>query len=218
MFTLVATLHIQGFPLSDWQTNSYLVWIEHQGRKPAWIVDVGDRPAALLDAVRRSGAEVEAILFTHAHLDHIMGLPEVLRALGDLPRYAHAAEHSWFADPLLNLSALADVPPVSVAQPTGTLAEGDAWKLGPTSWRVLHTPGHSPGSISLVCDEASAAIVGDTLFAGSVGRSDFPTSDPRQLNASLARLLQLDDRFAVHPGHGPSTTIGAERRGNPFLR
>jgi glyoxylase-like metal-dependent hydrolase (beta-lactamase superfamily II) len=218
MFPRVATLRIQGFPLGDWQTNSYLVWIEQQGRKPAWIVDVGDRPAALIDAVRRSGAEVEAILFTHAHLDHIMGLPEVLRDLGDLPRLAHAVEHPWFTDPLLNLSALADVPPVSVAEPTGTLSEGQTLKLGPTSWRVMHTPGHSPGSVSLICDDAAAAIVGDTLFAGSVGRSDFPTSDPRQLDASLARLMRLDDRCAVHPGHGPSTTIGAERRSNPFLR
>jgi glyoxylase-like metal-dependent hydrolase (beta-lactamase superfamily II) len=218
MFSRVAKLHIQGFPLGDWQTNSYLVWVEHQGRKPAWIVDAGDQPAALIDAVRRSGAEVEAILFTHAHLDHIMGVPDLLRALGDLPRLAHAAEHAWFADPLLNLSALAHVPPVSVAKPTGTLAEGDTLQLGPTGWRVMHTPGHSPGSVSLICDAAAAAIVGDTLFAGSVGRSDFPTSDPRQLDASLARLLQLDDRFAVHPGHGPSTTIGAERRSNPFLR
>jgi glyoxylase-like metal-dependent hydrolase (beta-lactamase superfamily II) len=91
-------------------------------------------------------------------------------------------------------------------------------ELGSHYFRVLHTPGHSPGGIALWCEELALAIVGDTLFAGSIGRIDFPTSDPEAMRASLGLLMQLPDETRVLPGHGPETTIGAERRSNPFLR
>ncbi|MSQ90682.1 MAG: MBL fold metallo-hydrolase [Phycisphaerales bacterium] len=215
----VANLRIKGFPLGAWQTNCWLVWIEDGASRPGWIIDTGDKPAQLIEAVRAHGVTVEAILFTHAHLDHIMGLEAVVAALGDVPRYAHPCEQAWFGDPQLNLSAFAEVAPVSVRAPTRTFVEGDTLNLGGVAWRVLHTPGHSPGSVSLVCDGAKVVIAGDTLFAGSIGRSDFPTSDPEALLDSIQRkLLALPDAFVVHPGHGPSTTIGAERRTNPFLR
>lgn len=217
----MAKLRIKGFPLGDWQTNAYLVWVESGGTaagSPAWIIDPGDRPERLINAVREMQVDPRAILFTHAHLDHIMGLDRVLAALGKLPIYAHPLEHAWFGDPLLNLSALAGVGPVSVSAPTQSLCDGDTLRLGPTAWRVIHTPGHSPGSVTLVCDEAKVMISGDTLFAGSIGRSDFPTSDPGALMKSLKeRILAFPDDYAVHPGHGESTTIGRERRTNPFL-
>lgn len=215
----VAKLRIKGFPLGAWQTNCWLIWVEGEEHRPGWIIDAGDNPAQLIDAARANNVAVQAILFTHAHLDHIMGLGQLIAAFGAVPRYAHAVEHAWFGDPQLNLSAFAEVGPVSVAAPTHTIADGDELTLGPTRWRVMHTPGHSPGSVSFVCDGAKFVIAGDTLFAGSVGRSDFSTSDPALLDDSLRRkLLSLPDDFAVHPGHGPSTTIGRERASNPFLQ
>ena len=215
----VAKLRIKGFPLGAWQTNCWLVWIETDTLRPGWIIDTGDDPAPLLDAIRTHGITVQAILFTHAHLDHIMGLEKVLAAVGDVPRYAHPLEHAWFGDPQLNLSAFAEVAPVSVSAPTNSIDEGDELTLGPSRWRVLHSPGHSPGSVSFVCDDAKVVISGDTLFARSVGRSDFPTSDPVALDDSLRRkLMSLPDEYTVHPGHGASTTIGRERLSNPFLR
>lgn len=215
----VAKLRIKGFPLGAWQTNCWLVWMETDSLRPGWIIDTGDNPEPLLDAIRTHGITPQAILFTHAHLDHIMGLAKVIAAVGDIPRHAHPIEHAWFGDPQLNLSAFAEVPPVSVSAPTHAIQDGDELMLGSTRWRILHTPGHSPGSVSFVCDDAKVVIAGDTLFAGSVGRSDFPTSDPAALDDSLRRtLLALPDDYAVHPGHGPSTTIGRERRSNPFLQ
>ncbi len=214
----MATLRIRGFPLGDWQTNCWLLWIEQQGEKPAWIIDPGDDPAVVIAFVREKGLRVDAVLFTHAHLDHIMGLEAVIASVGDVPIHAHVAEHAWFGDPQLNLSAFAGIDPVSVRAPTHALVPGETLSLGPTRWRVLHTPGHSPGSVTLVCDEAKVAIVGDTLFAGSIGRSDFPGSSPEVLMRSLREvILALPDDFAVHPGHGPSTTIGRERATNPWL-
>lgn len=215
----VAKLRIKGFPLGAWQTNCWLVWIDDDPVRPGWIIDAGDQPAPLLEAVRAQGITVQAILFTHAHLDHIMGLERVVAALGDLPRSAHALEHAWFGDPQLNLSAFSDVPPVSVRAPTHALSDGDVLTLGTTHWRVVHTPGHSPGSVSFVCDAAKVVIAGDTLFAGSIGRSDFASGDgPLLIRSIREKLLVLSDDFVVHPGHGPSTTIGRERVSNPWLQ
>ncbi|MSR45288.1 MAG: MBL fold metallo-hydrolase [Phycisphaerales bacterium] len=215
----VAKLRIKGFPLGAWQTNCWLVWIDDVAARPGWIIDTGDHPAPLIAAVRAHGIAVEAILFTHAHLDHIMGLEEVVAALGDIPRHAHPLEHAWFGDPQLNLSAFAGVPPVSVRGPTHSIVDGDTLSLGVVTWRAVHTPGHSPGSVSFVCDAAKVVIAGDTLFAGSIGRSDFPGSDGHILLHSIhSKLMTLPDEFVVHPGHGPSTTIGTERRNNSWLQ
>ena len=214
----MAKLRIKGLPLGDWQTNAWIVWVESGNQRSGWVIDPGDGPQSVIDFVRAHHIGVEAILFTHAHLDHIMGLERVADAFGSPPIYGHPAEHAWFGDPQRNLSAFAGIDPVSVRSPTRSLNAGDELALGPTRWTILHTPGHSPGSVSLYCKEAGVAIVGDTLFAGSIGRSDFPTSDPAALMNSLTRtLMALPDDTAVHPGHGPSTTIGAERHNNPFL-
>ncbi len=212
-------LRIRGVPLGTYQTNAYLLWIDSPDR-PCWVIDPGEGAAdALLPIIRAEGLNVQAILCTHAHHDHIAGLESLRMALGKPPLYGHAAEHDWYGDPSLNLSAYLDGPPSSASAPDHALAEGDALSLGPTSWRVMHLPGHSPGSVALVCDASSVAIVGDTMFAGSIGRSDLPGADPATLAASLSRMLEeLPDATAVHPGHGPSTTIGAERRSNPFLQ
>lgn len=218
-----ATPRIRTFVLGDFQTNCFVVTVpdavDPGARRHAWIVDVGQDPDALLDAVEQEGLEVKAMLFTHAHADHIAGVDEAIRRLGSrIPRLAHPLEAGAFEDPQLNLSAFVAAP-ISVSAPNGVLLPGVALELAGTHWRVLHTPGHSPGGVTLVHDASGQAIVGDTLFADSIGRTDFPTSDPTAMRNSLMKvLLSLPDATRIHPGHGPATTIGAERRSNPWLR
>ena len=211
------SLRLQAFELGRCATNAYVVAPPVGAGEGCWIVDPGEGPEPLLRFLERSGLRPEAIVCTHAHADHIAGIDQVRSRLGDLPVLAHPAESGWFADPMLNLSQFIGEP-VSVSGPTGRLEDGQSLQLGPLVWRVLHTPGHSPGSVTLWCPQERVALVGDTLFHDSIGRIDFPTSDPEAMRDSLHRvLLGLPDDTRVHPGHGPDTTIGRERRSNPFL-
>jgi glyoxylase-like metal-dependent hydrolase (beta-lactamase superfamily II) len=182
------------------------------------VIDPGEDPRRVIEHLRSAGLQPSHILLTHAHADHIAGLDAVSAAFPQAKVLLHSAEHAFLEDPQLNLSAFIGMP-ISVRGADGALADGDRLRLGSTEWRVLHTPGHSPGSVTLVCDAAGEALVGDTLFAGSIGRVDFPTSNPSHMHRSLHEVLMtLPDTVRVHPGHGPSTTIGAERRSNPWLQ
>jgi glyoxylase-like metal-dependent hydrolase (beta-lactamase superfamily II) len=210
-------IRLHAFELGRCATNAFIVAPESGQGDDCWIVDPGEGPEPLLRFLRASGLKPQAILCTHAHADHIAGVDRVRGEFGPLPILAHPLEHSWFQDPMLNLSQFIGEP-VSVTSPTGTLVDGQELGLGPTRWRVLHTPGHSPGGVTLWCPDERLAIVGDTLFLGSIGRIDFPTSDPEAMLDSLRRvLLGLPDETRVHPGHGPDTTIGHERRTNPWI-
>ncbi|MGA1467972.1 MAG: MBL fold metallo-hydrolase [Phycisphaerales bacterium] len=209
---------IRAFPLGETETNAYLVSGAAGDPKGCWIVDPGVDPSSLVETVRREGLEPRAIVLTHAHYDHIGGVDEVERAFGRLPIHLHAAEEAFCEEPMLNLSVFLGTP-IVCRSPDHTLAEGSTLSLGESRWRVMHTPGHSPGSVCLVDDVHDVAIVGDLVFAGSIGRTDFPTSDPEAMRGSLARILEeLPDSTALLPGHGPATTLAAERRRNPFLQ
>jgi glyoxylase-like metal-dependent hydrolase (beta-lactamase superfamily II) len=145
------------------------------------------------------------------------GVDQALSRFGPMPVYVHEAEVGFCSDPMLNLSALAGRP-VTAAEPDQVLKGGEELELGGTRWRVVHSPGHSPGGVLYVHDESKQAIVGDTIFAGSIGRHDFPTSNVDDLKQSLEEaILALPDDMTIFPGHGPSTTVGIERRTNPFL-
>ena len=214
-----AVPQIEAFALGPFGTNCYLVHTGHGGE--GWIVDASSGPEELIQRAHALQLKITGVIITHAHGDHIAGLPEVRKAFPAAPVWCHEAEAGWFSDPVLNLSASFG-PPVSVQGPDKTLRGGETLTLGTWGWKALHTPGHSPGMIALYCAEcgpSGAVIVGDTLFAGSIGRYDYPTSDEHALQRSLRDvLLRLPDDTRVLPGHGPATTIGREKKFNPFLK
>jgi hydroxyacylglutathione hydrolase len=191
--------------------NTYIVVDEATNR--AVLIDPGAEPEEIAAMVRESGATLDAIWLTHAHLDHIGAIAGVRRQWkvpvhlhpDDLPLYERATDQ-------------ADVYGVAFEQPENPdveLSDGDVLHVGRLRFEVIHTPGHSPGHV--VFRSEDMVFAGDLLFAGSIGRTDFPLSDPRRMSASLARICELDDATIIHPGHGPSTTIGKERATNPFL-
>ena len=189
------------------------------GYTPCWIIDASFEPAPIIAAIRTQGLAPEALIFTHAHIDHIAGAHEIIRAFPTLPIFIHEAEERWLLDPELNLSIFTGNP-VTAPPATRLLKEGDSLTLtGAGAWRVLHTPGHSPGSITLVSTQHGVAIVGDALFAGSIGRTDFPGCSLEALSESIkTKLYTLPDATRIFPGHGPESTIGHEKRTNPYVR
>lgn len=213
-----STPDIRPFVLGDFQTNCFVVTVpEGDDPRACWIVDCGYDPGPMLDAIERDQLQPQAILLSHCHSDHIAGVDRALSRFGDLPIHVHRAERDWCANPILNLSAMLDEP-VSVTSPTELLDGGETLRLGGTSWRVLHTPGHSPGGVCFVHEPSQQAIVGDTLFAGSIGRIDFPTSDVDAMRRTIHEtLMGLPDAMTIFPGHGPQSTIGRERKTNPFV-
>lgn len=218
---MTATPIIETFTLGPWATNCYLV---HGGpgtpgtSAKCWVADVSFEPDELIDRVRELGLEPEAVVLTHAHVDHIAGVAEFIRAFPGTPVWIHEAEQRWLSDPMLNLSAAAGVP-VTSPGPDRLLHHGDRLSLAGETWEVRHTPGHSPGSIALIHAKSHRAITGDALFAGSVGRTDFPGCDPRVLEQSIrTQLYTLGDDLTFYPGHGPTSTIGRERRTNPYVQ
>ncbi len=197
--------------------NAYLVAAE--GGDAAILIDPGDEVEQVLGIAARERLDVKAILLTHAHLDHITGVGRAKAALGveswlhedDLPLYQAVVQQGL----MFGLDVEAQPPVDHFYAPGQVLAFGDL------RVHVHHTPGHSPGGVCLAVsdgDEAPELFVGDTLFAGSIGRTDLPGGNHRVLLTSIRTVLfAFDDRTPVHAGHGPSTTIGAERRSNPFL-
>lgn len=210
---------VRAFAIGDWQTNCHVVHVpDGPSPRDCWIVDCGQRPEPMFEYIDRERLTPKGILLTHCHLDHIMGIDAALARYGPMPILCHEAEAAFNTHPVLNLSAFGGREPVVVAAPTALLADGDTIDLCGSTWRVLHVPGHSPGGIALVHDDSRQALVGDTLFAGSIGRFDFPTSDRGALQRSVVTtLMSLPDDTKVLPGHGPATTIGRERRTNPYV-
>lgn len=206
---------IEGFALGPFATNCYLLHLPQGGE--GWIVDVSFDPGEMIERARTLELNITRILITHAHGDHIAGLSEARDAFPGARVAIHEKEGSWLADPVLNLSA-GFGHPVTSAPAHDILRGGEKLRLGGSEWEAIHTPGHSPGMLAFYSEALRGAIVGDTLFAGSIGRYDYPTSNERDLAASLRRLLALPEETRVLPGHGPPTTIGREKKSNPFLR
>jgi glyoxylase-like metal-dependent hydrolase (beta-lactamase superfamily II) len=195
------------------QVNSYLLCCEETGE--CVVVDPGDEPEILLRRLDELDARPAAILNTHGHLDHVAG-NAALRSRFDMPILMHPDDRflvDGFEEQAAMFGLRLDPPP----PPDGDLVPGEAFTFGSCTLEVLFTPGHSPGHVTLL--HGGDAISGDVLFAGSIGRTDLPGGNLDTLLDTIDRVLvPLGDGVAIHPGHGPSTTIGAERRSNPFLR
>jgi glyoxylase-like metal-dependent hydrolase (beta-lactamase superfamily II) len=192
--------------------NCYLV-IDETARQCA-IVDPGEEAGLILRQVERAAVVPVAIWLTHAHLDHVLGVTHVRAATG-APVFLHPADRALY-DRVPDQATAFGLQADPLNPPDRAFAHGELLRVGGLSFTVRHTPGHSPGSVSVVGE--GMVFDGDVLFQGSIGRTDLPGGDLETLLASIEReLLVLPDSTIVYSGHGPATTIGAERRTNPFL-
>jgi glyoxylase-like metal-dependent hydrolase (beta-lactamase superfamily II) len=203
-------------PVTAFAQNCSLVWCDQTLLAAA--IDPGGDLEALLAEVARRNLRLEQIWVTHAHIDHVGGVAELANRL-QLPIFGpHTADQFWI-DGLPQQSRMFGFPPVATFTPTRWLRDCDTVSLGNSTLAVRHCPGHTPGHVVFHCEEAQVVFVGDVLFAGSVGRTDFPQGDPQALLSSIRqRLFPMGDDTVVVPGHGPKTTLGAERISNPYVQ
>ena len=214
-------LNIETFVEPTFGENAFVVsTADERGETAGWVIDPSFPPQVdqLLKYIREQSIGIEKIILTHGHADHIAGLDRVHQAHPQVRVLIGQGDRSMLADANENLSAPFGMPLELSTPADGDLEPGMLLTLGQTAWQVLDTSGHSPGGRSLYCAPAGLVIVGDALFAGSIGRTDFPGSNHRQLISNIRRhLLTLPDDTAVYSGHGPVTFIGNERKSNPFL-
>lgn len=209
-------------PVTPFQQNCAILWDE--ASKRALVVDPGGDVPRILEAIDQVGVSVERILLTHGHLDHAGGAAELAAALrarseaGAVPIEGPDRRDEFLLEGIAEQAAAYGFKADNVT-PDRWLAEGESVVLGEHRFDVLHCPGHTPGHVVFVNHAARFALVGDVLFQGSVGRTDFPYGDHAALIGAITdKLLPLGDDFAFLCGHGPGSTIGAERTTNPFLR
>lgn len=210
----MAPLIVARATVGPFQENSYVVGDPDTG--DAALVDPGDEPEALAELVTSRGLTPRFVVNTHAHLDHV-GAVAALKARYGIPFLLHPGDRMW----LENLDMQARMFGLETPETPGVdrwLADGEELALGNRRFRVIHTPGHTPGGTCLFFEADRVLFTGDTLFAGSVGRTDFPGGSWDDLEAAIrTRLFPLGDEVVFHSGHGPSSTLGEERRSNPFV-
>ncbi|MDX9699364.1 MAG: MBL fold metallo-hydrolase [Rhodocyclaceae bacterium] len=203
-------------PVTPFQQNCSIIWCD-RSRKAA-VVDPGGDIERILQVVKELGVSVEKILITHGHIDHAGATAALARALGVPVEGPHEGDRFWI-EGMPEQSRMFGFPGVETFEPDRWLKDGDQVSLGETRFEVIHAPGHTPGHVVFFHPEARVAWVGDVLFAGSIGRTDFPQGDHDTLIAAIReRLFPLGDDVRFVPGHGPMSSFGEERRNNPFVR
>lgn len=198
--------------LGELETNCYLVWADNG---EGIVIDPADEPQVILSALAQEGITVKAVVLTHVHFDHMLAAEAVCARAG-APLYVGAGDEEALTDPNRNLSGWFSPEQKITIAGACLLREGDALSFGDASLTVMETPGHTPGCLCLYADDV--LFSGDTLFRSSIGRLDFPGGDTAAMVRSLERLLRLPDETAVYSGHGPATTIGTEKKYNPYFR
>ncbi len=205
-------MRVETLVVGDLQTNCYLVY--DVDSKQALVVDPGDEALRIVRAVEERRLRVTAVVLTHVHFDHMLACEDVCYAL-DAPLYVGAADAPALTDDIRNLVGYFSPDRSLSLTADRLLREGDELTVGNERLTVLETPGHTPGSICLLGDDV--LIAGDTLFCGSVGRTDFPGGNIAQLRRSLHRLMAIEGDRTVYAGHDMPTTLSRERATNPFI-
>ncbi|XXM73755.1 MBL fold metallo-hydrolase [Lysinibacillus sphaericus] len=201
-------------PLGPLQTNCYVLWNDEN---KCLIVDPGAEGEKLVSWLNENNLKPLAILLTHAHFDHI-GAVDTIRDTYDIPVYIDEKESDWLTDPGLNGSGLFGMGQIQAGPPERIITSESTLNIDDFTLRVFKTPGHSPGSLSYYVQSEGIVFAGDTLFMGSIGRSDLPGGSHQELLSSIHdHLLTLPEETEVLPGHGPATSVGNEMDGNPFL-
>lgn len=202
-------------PVTPFQQNCSILLCEDTGA--AAIVDPGGDIDKIVAAIEKIGAKPERIFLTHGHIDHVAGTPELARRLG-IPIEGPQREDRFWIEQLPAQGQRFGFPPLESFEPDRWLEEGDRIRFGNVELAVIHCPGHTPGHLVFFSAADRIAIVGDVLFAGSIGRTDFPRGDHATLIRSITeKLWPLGDDVTFVPGHGPLSTFGEERASNPFV-
>lgn len=207
---------LEHFTVGMLQTNCYLLGDEASGL--AVVIDPGGDGDRIAQRIQGRGLNLAAIINTHAHYDHVMDAWSLKAKMGG-QIYMHPKDEPLLQHPMVGMAAVLrsaeDLPKIKIDQP---LREGDELSFGAIRFKVLETPGHTPGHVSLHLADAGVIFVGDTLFAGSIGRTDFPGGSYDQLIRSVReKIFTLDESTVVYPGHGPRTTVRIEKSTNPFF-
>lgn len=213
--TLKASLQFHSVPVTPFQQNCTLLWCEDSRR--AAVVDPGGDIERILAAVEERDLKLGKILLTHGHLDHVGGTAALSRQL-QLPIEGPHKEDAFWIEQLPMQTQMFGFPPVETFTPDRWLEQGDTVTVGDETLEVHHCPGHTPGHVIFFHRPSKLALVGDVLFAGSIGRTDFPKGDHDTLIRSITeKLWPLGDEVRFIPGHGPMSTFGQERQTNPFV-
>ena len=206
-------LQIEQIVIGAIQSNCYIIWNDET--REALIIDPGADIERILEFIDQEGLSIVAYPTTHGHYDHISKLSEIYdqrpAAIG-----LHPAALSWCFTSDYNSYPPYYERPEKPSKIEREWKDGETWTDAGFSYEIIHTPGHSPDGVCFYFKEEGLLIAGDTLFRGSMGRVDLPGSDPKLMPSSLARLMELPDEVVVYSGHGPATTIGHERRTNPY--